>query len=149
VSFSALANYGSGPDVFEGLMAQALFARIYEGKESIMPMLFSYGTLQQEEVQLATFGRKLAGQNDALVGYEQSLVRIDDLDVIAKSGKSHHPIVKFNGDPRSQVSGSVFEITEEELRKSDEYEVRSYRRVSTRLASGITAWVYVDARYAP
>ena len=26
-----------------------------------MPLLFSYGTLQQEEVQLATFGRRLDG----------------------------------------------------------------------------------------
>ena len=26
-----------------------------------MPLLFSYGTLQQEEVQLSTFGRKLEG----------------------------------------------------------------------------------------
>jgi hypothetical protein len=30
--------------------------------------LFSYGTLRQEEVQLATFGRRLAGRPDALVG---------------------------------------------------------------------------------
>jgi hypothetical protein len=29
-----------------------------------MPLLFSYGTLQQENVQLATFGRLLYGQKD-------------------------------------------------------------------------------------
>ena len=32
-----------------------------------MPLLFSYGTLQQAEVQLATFGRLLQGAPDALV----------------------------------------------------------------------------------
>lgn len=35
-----------------------------------MPWLFSYGTLQQEAVQLSTVGRRLAGQADELVGFE-------------------------------------------------------------------------------
>jgi hypothetical protein len=43
-----------------------------------MPLLFSYGTLQQEDLQLATFGRLLQGQSDELVGFEQSRVRIAD-----------------------------------------------------------------------
>ena len=37
-----------------------------------MPLLFSYGTLQHEEVQVSTFGRKLAGEKDLIVGYEPS-----------------------------------------------------------------------------
>ena len=62
-----------------------------------MPFLFSYGTLQQEDVQLATFGRRLAGAADALVGYRQSMVEIDDPEVVRTSGKTHHPIVAFTG----------------------------------------------------
>ena len=52
--------------------------------------LFSYGTLQQEDVQLATFGRRLEGRADALPGYATSLFEITDADVIATSGKTHH-----------------------------------------------------------
>ena len=33
-------------------------------------LLFSYGTLRQREVQLATFGRELDGYVDAVIGYE-------------------------------------------------------------------------------
>jgi len=33
-----------------------------------MPLLFSYGTLQQQSVQQSTFGRLLTGRSDALVG---------------------------------------------------------------------------------
>jgi hypothetical protein len=33
---------------------------------------FSYGTLQLEAVQMATFGRQLAGTSDALRGFEWS-----------------------------------------------------------------------------
>jgi hypothetical protein len=62
-----------------------------------MPLLFSYGTLQQEDVQLATFGRLLQGQSDELVGFEQSRVRIEDPRLVATSGKTHHANVTFNG----------------------------------------------------
>ena len=46
-----------------------------------MPLLFSYGTLQHEDVQLSTFGRKLDGEKDLLLGYEPSLVKISDAAV--------------------------------------------------------------------
>jgi gamma-glutamylcyclotransferase (GGCT)/AIG2-like uncharacterized protein YtfP len=114
-----------------------------------MPRLFSYGTLQQENVQLSTFGRLLQGQKDKLLGFEQSLVMIEDPQVVATSGKTHHPIVKFNGRNDSRVSGTVFEITDAELAGADQYEVAAYKRVAAMLASGKQAWVYVDARFAP
>ena len=113
-----------------------------------MPLLFSYGTLQQDNVQLATFGRKLSGQPDALPGFELTLVLIEDAAVIATSGKSHHPIVKFNGRLSSRVPGTVFEISEAELERADQYEVCAYKRIAVTLASGKEAWVYVSARFA-
>lgn len=114
-----------------------------------MPLLFSYGTLQQDNVQLSTFGRLLQGEKDELVGYEQSSVRIEDPEVVATSGKTHHPIVKFNGRNDSRVSGTVFKITDKELANADRYEVSAYKRVAAILASGREAWVYIDARFAP
>ena len=88
-----------------------------------MPLLFSYGTLQQQNVQLSTFGRLLRGEPDQLVGFEQSQIVIDDPQVVATSGKSRHTIVKFNGRDDSRVSGTVFEITDAELASADRYEV--------------------------
>lgn len=113
-----------------------------------MPLLFSYGTLQQPDVQRATFGRELAGTSDSLVGYEQALVAIDDPEVVRTSGKSHHPIVKYTGDAAARVPGTVFEISARELERADRYEVSAYKRVAAPLSSGRTAWVYVDARDA-
>jgi gamma-glutamylcyclotransferase (GGCT)/AIG2-like uncharacterized protein YtfP len=107
-------------------------------------LLFSYGTLQQDGVQLAQFGRKLDGQADALVGWRQAMVEITDPDVLAKSGEAFHPIV-MPGRKDDQVSGTVFEITAEELAAADSYEVSDYKRVGAQLASGKTAWVYVKA----
>ena len=114
-----------------------------------MPLLFSYGTLQQADVQLATFGRLLSGMADALVGYDQSMVAIDDPEVVRTSGKGHHPIVRYTGAAAARVAGTVFEITADELEQADRYEVSAYRRVAAPLSSGRTAWVYVDARFAP
>ena len=114
-----------------------------------MPLLFSYGTLQQDNLQQATFGRLLEGSADALVGYAQSMVKIEDTDVVAKSGKTHHPIVAFTGEGEDRVAGTVFEISDAELAAADAYEVDAYKRVLAPLASGLNAWVYVDARFAP
>ncbi len=113
-----------------------------------MPLLFSYGTLRQESVQMATFGRLLHGQTDELVGFEQSLLMIEDPEFVATSGKSNHAIVKFNGRTDSRVSGMVFVVTDMELVKADQYEPAGYKRVSAKLASGKQAWVYADARFS-
>jgi gamma-glutamylcyclotransferase (GGCT)/AIG2-like uncharacterized protein YtfP len=115
---------------------------------SKVALLFSYGTLQQEDVQLSTFGRLLSGSADALVGFTQSMVKIEDQEVVATSGKTHHPIVKFSDNAEDRVQGTVFEVTDSELAHADAYEVDAYRRVSAKLASGKQAWVYVDARLA-
>ena len=55
-----------------------------------MPLLFSYGTLQQQSVQQSTFGRLLTGRSDALVGYNQSLLRIEDAAVLAARASGDH-----------------------------------------------------------
>lgn len=105
--------------------------------------LFSYGTLQNEAVQLATFGRKLAGTPDILIGYRLSMIAIDDPEVVATSGEAHHPIVAFTGDAFDEVHGTVFSITPEELQQADAYEVNDYHRVRVQLETGTDAWVYV------
>ena len=121
------------------------------GRDKVTPMphLFSYGTLQQDDVQRATFGRLLHGQADALPGFAQAMVAIDDPQVVATSGKTHHPIVRHSGVAGDRVAGTVFEVSDDELARADDYEVDAYRRVAVTLASGLQAWVYVDARYAP
>jgi gamma-glutamylcyclotransferase (GGCT)/AIG2-like uncharacterized protein YtfP len=106
-------------------------------------LLFSYGTLQDKAVQLSQFGRELVGHNDRMTGYKQSWVEITDPEVLAVSGKTHHPIVSPSSDPADSVSGTVFQITDQELRAADAYEVSDYKRASVKLASGLTAWVYV------
>ena len=107
--------------------------------------LFSYGTLQQADVQLSSFGRLLKGADDALPGFKQSMIEITDADVIRKSGKSFHPIVVATNDPDDEIAGKRFEITQAELAAADAYEVSDYKRISVRLKSGVGAWVYVKA----
>ena len=108
-------------------------------------LLFSYGTLQDKKVQVAHFGRELQGRRDSMPGYRQTLIEIADPEVIATSGKTHHPIVEPSPDRADEVSGSVFEITAQELAAADKYEVSDYKRVSVKLKSGAQAWVYVRA----
>jgi gamma-glutamylcyclotransferase (GGCT)/AIG2-like uncharacterized protein YtfP len=117
---------------------------------AVMPqteLLFSYGTLRQPEVQLATFGRELYGRPDAIVGYDLDYVTITDPHVIATSGSDRHPILKA-GAATATVEGTVFAISEAELAAADSHEVDEYVRVAVPLRSGQTAWVYVFAGLA-
>jgi len=109
-----------------------------------MPHIFSYGTLQQARVQLSTFGRLLQGQADELVGFERSLVRIEDPHSAETIGMTHYDNVTFHGRSDSRVTGAVFEVTDSELLLADRYEeTAGYKRISVVLASGRTAWLYL------
>jgi gamma-glutamylcyclotransferase (GGCT)/AIG2-like uncharacterized protein YtfP len=96
-----------------------------------MPWLFSYGTLREERVQLATFGRALGGEPDELTGVEPSTA-------------GPHANLRFNNRSDSRVSGMVFDVTDAELAAADGYErTANYTRRRVTLASGRDAWVYV------
>jgi hypothetical protein len=109
-----------------------------------MVSLFSYGTLQQREVQLATYGRELDGSADALLGYVLAPVVIDDLHVVEVSGKEVHTIARPTGNPADRIPGVLFELTDAELEATDGYETRAYVRVEVTLESGRSAFVYVE-----
>ena len=112
-------------------------------------LLFSYGTLQLEAVQLATFGRQLTGTGDALHGFELVSLKIEDQAVVAISGTAHHTMATFTGRASDVISGTVFAVTPDELQNADRYEVPAVKRVAVVLQSGVRAWAYVDARHAP
>ncbi len=107
-------------------------------------LLFSYGTLRDSAVQMANFGRLLAGRADSLPGYTLMPITIHDPAVVALSGKSQHMIARRSKDG-DEVRGVVFEITAEELAAADRYEVAEYTRVLVTLKSGVKSWVYVGA----
>ncbi len=105
-------------------------------------LLFSYGTLRDEAVQMANFGRPLSGRADALPGYTLLPITIEDASVVALSGKSEHMIAK-RSCVEDEVPGIAFEVSAEELVAADRYEVSQYTRVLVRLRSGAEAWAYV------
>ena len=112
-------------------------------------LLFSYGTLQLEAVQMATFGRRLTGTRDALRGFELVVLQIEDQTVVAISGTAHHTMATFTGRASDVVPGTVFAVTPDEIQNADKYEVAAVKRVAVVLQSGVRAWAYVEARYAP
>lgn len=106
--------------------------------------LFSYGTLQTESVQLSTFGRRLDGNPDALTGYRLRMIQILDQEFVAASGAEYHRTLEFTGNAADVVEGTVFAVTEQELKQADAYEPDGYERVRANLRSGTDAWIYVN-----
>jgi hypothetical protein len=107
--------------------------------------LFSYGTLQQQDVQLATFNRRLEGRGDSLPGYALGELEITDPEVIVTSGKKVHLIARLSTNPADAIDGMAFRLTPAELAAADTYEVSDYKRVAVHLKSGLEAFVYVAA----
>lgn len=108
-----------------------------------MPHLFSYGTLQKEQVQLETFGRILTGKTDILIGYQLKMLEITDPEVLRKSNQKYHPILEFSGNIEDEIEGVLFEVSDEEILQADEYEVDDYKRIETVFKSGKRGFVYM------
>ncbi len=106
--------------------------------------LFSYGTLQQENVQVETYGRILRGVKSVLRGYSLQHIHITNPDVVATSALEFHPIAIKTGNPLDEIAGMLFEITDEELAFTDQYEVEDYQRVQETFEDHGKAWVYVQ-----
>ena len=106
--------------------------------------LFSYGTLQKEKVQIELFGRILQGSGDTLIGYKVSTIEIKDESFLLK-GEQKYQLTAVISKDNDNIKGTVFEITEEELRLADKYEPVNYKRVKVVLESGKEAWVYIAA----
>jgi len=96
-------------------------------------VLFSYGSLQQQEVQLSLYKRVLKGNKDQLKGFKLTEELLYD----------QYPIIIETKDNTDLISGFVFEITLEELKFTDDYEGEHYRRIQVKLESGREAWCYV------
>ena len=110
--------------------------------------LFSYGTLQQREVQVANYGRPLEGTPDVLRGYRLAPLRISDPEVVRISRKAVHTIARQTGDPADRIAGVSFLLTPDELAATDRYEVDVYGRVEVTLESGARAFVYVGPAFS-
>ena len=106
-------------------------------------LLFSYGTLRQSNVQIAIFGRLLEECPAIVLGYVLEEIEIIDKDVIAKSGKDFHRIMKYTGNPNDEIDGAVFSLSATDLEIADNYEVDDYVRAIVPLKSGAEAWAYI------
>lgn len=99
-----------------------------------MALLFTYGTLQDPQVQKYVFGRVLVGQSDELPKFKR----------IKNAVYERYPLVKPSENKDDVVEGWVYEISDTELLTCDSYETSAYRRQLLTLTSGKKAWVYVE-----
>jgi hypothetical protein len=112
-----------------------------------VPLIFSHGSLQQSDTQVSLFGRVLSGDSDELVDFIPTQIVVPPAHKAAAAGVTHYANVEYVEGSGSRVAGMVFDITDAELVLTDAYEREAeYVRISVRLNSGRSAWVYVSAR---
>ncbi|WP_421813520.1 gamma-glutamylcyclotransferase family protein [Flagellimonas sp.] len=99
-----------------------------------MKYLFSYGTLQELQVQEYIFGRLLKGKEDVALGFK----KMDN----AVYGR--YPLVVNTKNPEDKVAGMAYEVNDADLKKADIYETSAYKRGKFHLESGDEAWIYIE-----
>lgn len=105
-----------------------------------MIKLFTYGTLQHDDVQENLFGRILNGTPEKLVGYALKEIQIEE-----EFGIVHYPVIVETHKQEDFINGIVYEISTIELNQADLYEGLHYRRVEVHLHSNQKAWAYSAA----
>lgn len=94
--------------------------------------LFSYGTIQNPDVQKQLFGCELLPATATIKGYKV----VCDLKIEGVI----YP--RLSTDPNGTVSGSIYELNEAQLNILDEYETNAYCRKSIVTNNGITVQVF-------
>ena len=100
--------------------------------------VFSYGTLQDPEVQKELYNRVLEGQPDRLSGYILESINLPD----SSFNYISYSMAKLTGNPQDSIEGFVFYLSEHELKITDTYESEAYERFKIKLDSGIEAIMY-------
>jgi len=106
-----------------------------------MIKLFTYGTLQQTDVQDELFGRRLVGTSETLVGYALQEIQIEE-----EFGIVAYEILVETGNPKDTINGIVYDVTQKELYQADLYEGMNYKRVEVHLQSDQKVWAYSATR---
>ncbi|MEM6541760.1 MAG: gamma-glutamylcyclotransferase family protein [Bacteroidota bacterium] len=96
--------------------------------------LFSYGSLQEEDVQKEVVLRKVSGKKDTVRGYRLS----------SKDVKQHYPIAEPTGLGSDTIVGVSLKVSYVELYWIDQYETPFYKRIPVVLKSGKKAWMYME-----
>jgi gamma-glutamylcyclotransferase (GGCT)/AIG2-like uncharacterized protein YtfP len=105
-----------------------------------MIKLFTYGTLQHDDVQENLFGRVLNGTPEKLIGYVLKRIQIEE-----EFGIVHYPVIVETKNEEDFIDGIVYEVTEKELYQADLYEGMHYKRVEVYLHSSQKVWAYSAA----
>ena len=105
-----------------------------------MKKLFTYGSLQHEDVQENLFGRALKGTPEKLIGYALKKIQIEE-----EFGIVHYPVIVETKNEEDFIDGIVYEVTDKELNQTDLYEGMHYKRVEVHLHSNQKAWAYSAA----
>lgn len=105
----------------------------------IMELLFSYGTLRSKQIQMQVFNKVLSGTQDQILGFKLKSLQIEE-----EFGMADYVVAVPSENLEDIIHGAVFEVTNTELLKVDQFESNSYKRVQVKLKSGRMAWVYTE-----
>lgn len=106
-------------------------------------LLFIYDAFQLNEKQWPTNVEKSLGKKDKLEGYRIDEKTVNKNPTIEKTELKSRATALKTQNKDDYIDGEIFEITLEDLRKTDLYHAEYYKRMEATFASGTKAWLYI------
>lgn len=125
---------------------QQIKANVISLEKQKKHLVFAYGILKIEKIQVKNYGKKLEGSSDILRGYKLNSITIKDTVLIEDIETNNFEIAVNTKDENDIIEGFVFEINGEELAKTDQYLNTHYMRVLETNQKGEDVWVYVSKK---
>lgn len=139
-------TYGISYAEAKDIVFQQVKANIIEIEKQKKHLVLTYGILNLESVQMKIYGKELKSSSDVLNGYKLNSVELKDANLIEDTGTNTIQIARNTKDENDTIEAYVFEITGEELMKTDNYLFTNFKRVSETSQKGLNVWVYVSKK---
>lgn len=137
-------SYGISYAEAKDKVHQQIKANVIQFEKQKKHLLFSYDLLNSEEIQRQLYGRELQGKADTLSGYTLKNSSILNGAVMNKeTSPAYSGCAIKSKDPNDKIKGKVFEITGEELVKTDRHLVEHYDKIRATTDTGAEVWLYI------
>lgn len=136
-------SYGISYAEAKDSIHQQIKANVIQFEKQKKHLLFSYGPLNSNELQLKHYGRAFLGREDILSGYLFNNTEINGAHLIANP-TTKLQMARKSSEKNSKIKGMVYEITGEELVKTDRLLAFNAKRVMVTTDLGSEVWVYIE-----
>lgn len=136
-------SYGISYAEAKDSIHQQIKANVIDFEKRKKHLLFFYDRFKSPGLQLQHYGRKLSGTQDTLSGYALNNSMINGFSMTENGESTMSCMAIKSKESGDKITGMVYEVTGEELVRTDQLSDPNSKRVLATTDSGVEVWVYI------